>query len=210
MIATDQNRVANPCSVPGAVTSLALLAAALLAGAPGTPARAQENQFVIDATQGPPRSVRDPEMWQEQRADLPPWPNEADLMPVRLDSPNETFQFFIDTRSLNTGADGVVRYTLVAESPSGVRNLSFEGLRCTPRGQYRIYAFGHQGQFEPAGLGEDWRPIDRTGSDAVREELWRHYLCVARKFTPRPREAQIRALARGRVGEHENSGFMPH
>ncbi|MBK5971086.1 MULTISPECIES: CNP1-like family protein [Thiorhodovibrio] len=169
---------------------------------------AQENMFVNDAEPDTPDSVRDAESWKEGRFNLPAWPLEQDLIPVRLDNPDTPFDYFIDARSLNTGADGVVRYTLVAESASGARNLSFEGLRCTPHGEYRIYAYGQQNRFESAGLAAQWLGIDRRGTDPVREELWRHYLCVPRKFAARPKKAQVRLLRNGRVSGTENTGFL--
>ncbi len=184
-----------------------LLAVCLLACTAGTRLVAQDNLFVNDAAPDTPASVRDAEPWREQQFALPPWPREENLIPVRLDSAGGPFSYFIDALSLNTGTDAVVRYTLVAQSASGVRNLSFEGVRCTPRGQFRVYAYGQQGRFEPVAQTDDWRSIDRTGSDPIREELWRHYLCIPRKFAPRPREAQLRTLRSGRVGKHENSGF---
>ncbi|WPL19836.1 CNP1-like family protein [Thiorhodovibrio winogradskyi] len=188
---------------PTRVLTIGLLSAALVG-----PASARENLFVNDAEPDAPKSVRDGEKWREQQVNPPPWPRDQDLIPVRLDNTSEPFDYFIDARSLSTGTDKVVRYTLVAESASGSRNLSFEGLRCTPRGQYRVYAYGQGSSFQPSGLGEQWLPVDRTGADPIHEELWRHYLCVPRKFEPRPHKAQLRALKNGRVGEFDNSGFM--
>jgi len=185
-----------------------LIAVGILTAALASPCLAQDNLFVNDAEPDAPQSVRDGEKWREQEVKLPPWPREQDLIPVRLDDPGEPFAYFIDARALSTGADKVVRYTLVAESPSGARNLSFEGIRCTPRGQYRVYAYGQNNRFKPTGLGEDWRLINRTGDDAIRQELWGQYLCVPRKFAPRPHKSQLRVLRSGRVGEYENSGFL--
>ncbi|WP_242469639.1 CNP1-like family protein [Rhabdochromatium marinum] len=169
---------------------------------------AAQNNFVNDAEPDSPTSVRDAESWSEQSFTLPAWPREQDLVPVRLDNAKGAFNYFLDTRSLHTGTDQVVRYTLVAESTSGARNLSFEGLRCTARGQYRVYAYGQNRHFEPTRLSEDWHPIDRSGADPIHEELWRTYLCVPRLFAPRPRASQLRALRQGRVGDYENSGFL--
>lgn len=169
---------------------------------------AQETVFVNDAEPAAPQSVTDPEHWREQALTLPAWPREADLLPVPLDTPNTAFAYLIDTRSLTTGADQVVRYTLVAESASGARNLSFEGLRCSPNGQYRVYAYGHNGRFEPLAAPETWRALARADSDPARLELWRHYLCVPRKFAPRPRRDQLRLLKQGRVEGYDQTGFM--
>lgn len=202
------NRVEPFSALAGTMSTRALPLLLLLGWGLGPTALAQENLFVNDAEPATPSSVRDAEPWKEEQFTLPAWPREQDLIPVRLDSPDASFDYSIDARSLRTGGDGVVRYTLVAESASGTRNLSFEGLRCTPHGAYRIYAYGQQGRFEPAGLGAQWMPIDRGGADPVREELWRHYLCVPRKFAARPTKAQVRLLRNGRVSGTENTGFL--
>ncbi|KAA6182700.1 hypothetical protein F2Q65_17520 [Thiohalocapsa marina] len=155
-----------------------------------------------------PSSVKDPEPWQEEDVQLPAWPRDADLVELKLDAPDDRFRHYIDLRSLSTGRDGVVRYTLVTESDSGARNINFEGLRCTPKGRYKVYAYGANQQFMPTTVGEDWQLIDERATDTSRYELWRHYLCVPRLFKPRDRKQQVRLLRNGRVPQVENTGFL--
>lgn len=171
-------------------------------------AMAQHNWFVNDAEPNAPDSVSDPEYWREQSITLPPWPREQDWLAVPLDNPGGSFDYWIDTRSLTTGADQVVRYILVAESASGARNLSFEGIRCSPAGHYQVYAYGQDGRFEPISTGGQWRAIERGGSDPARQELWRHYFCVPRQFAPRSRRDQLRLIKQGRVEGYEQTGFI--
>src|SRR6186997_3691222 len=40
--------------------------------------------------------------------------------------PTTDFRFFIDAQSLSVDNEGVVRYVLVARSPEGVENVTFE------------------------------------------------------------------------------------
>jgi hypothetical protein len=47
----------------------------------------------------------------------------------------------VDRPSISVGADGVVRYTLIAVSPLGAENVSFEGVRCKSR-EHKTYATG--------------------------------------------------------------------
>ncbi|MEY6432588.1 CNP1-like family protein [Thioalkalicoccus limnaeus] len=172
-------------------------------------AAARDDAFVPDAAPAPPASIRETApSWDEGPVILPPWPAEADLIRFPVDGPDRGFHFAIDGRNLAIGDDGVVRYTLVAESASGVRNVSFEGIRCTPRGQHRIYAYGSGGRFHPVA-GSDWQPISATGPDGYRYDLWRTYLCVFRQFVPRSRSAMLSALQRGRVHPMEGTGFLP-
>ena len=54
--------------------------------------------------------------------------------------------------------DGVVRYVVVATSPSGARNVMYEGLRCAT-GEFKTYArYSPDGQWKPA-TGSEWRTV---------------------------------------------------
>lgn len=190
------------------------LLAALLSVAlslPGATAQA-DTPFVNDAQMDAPSSVRDGKRWQEEAVRMPAWPRDADLVEIKIDGPADDFRHSIDIRNLATGGDGVVRYTLVTESSSGARNVTFEGLRCTPKGKYKSYAYGSDSRFSPtgntAGNSAQWQAIDERSRDRFRYELWRHYLCVPRLFKPRERKDQVRMLKSGRVPNVENAGFL--
>jgi hypothetical protein len=183
-----------------------LLSAALLITNIGV-ATASESPFVFGPEEIVPKSIRPGDPWEEGRVTLPAWPNDQDLIPIPLDQPDARFTYSIDRNSLQTGENGVVRYTLVAENPSGTRNTSFEGIRCTPRGAFKRYAYGQDRRFI-ATEGADWQPINVTGTDPARQQLWRHYLCVPRLFEPRPKKQQLRMLRSGRVPSVESSGFL--
>ena len=182
---------------------LILLLACLITG----PAfGAQERPFIDEPQPIVPSSVEEREPWAEGRFSLPPWPRDADLIELELDV-GSPFRYAIDGRHLAIGGDGVVRYTLVAESASGARNVSFEGLRCTPQGALQIYAYGSGGELRP--LPEtDWAPIRGAPGDALHKELHRHFLCGPLTFQPRPKKDIIRAL-KGQIAERDNAGFLP-
>lgn len=172
-------------------------------------ADARDDAFVPDSGPEVPASVREiDDPWVEQVVKVPPWPADADLIAFPVDGPDRGFRFAIDGRNLAIGDDGVVRYTLVAESASGARNVSFEGIRCTPRGQHRIYAYGSGGRFHTIA-DSDWQPISASDSDPYRYDLWRTYLCVFRQFVPRSRSDMLSALQRGRVHRLDGTGFLP-
>lgn len=171
-------------------------------------AASAESPFVFGPEEVVPKSIKPGAKWKEGAVELPAWPKDRDFVQINLDSPDEAFDFFIDAASLDTGADGVVRYTIIAEASSGARNVTYEGIRCTPRGAYRIYAYGQGGSFQLATGGDEWQRIEAAPGDAARDELWRHYLCVPRLFKPRPERDQLRMLRSGRVPEIENRGFL--
>lgn len=163
--------------------ALALLAAALAAGA--LPSLAQ------------PRSdwerAQEERGWREDEFALPPYPRAADLVPFQVSAATD-FRVFIDAASLSVGKDGVVRYTLVARSPSGVENVSFEGIRCKS-GIVRAYAFGQSGG-RWSGRGSDWRPIEAKGAQRWHFTLWREYFCP-HAMAIRDAADGIEALRRG-------------
>jgi hypothetical protein len=167
-----------------------------------------DRTFIDEPEPFTPKSVKPGRKWTEGEVRLPSWPNERDLVEIKTDSADARFTYYLDVDSLSTGDDGVVRYTVVAESASGARNLTFEGIRCTPRGAYKIYAYGANGKFMPADVAGEWQRIDPRGIDVFRTELWQHYLCVPRLFKPRPERDQIRMLRSGRVPAIENRGFL--
>ncbi len=168
---------------------------------------ARDDAFVPDPEPPVPASVQEGEPWSEGAVRLPAWPRDADLVYFPVDGNEGGFRYAIDGRALEIGRDQVVRYTLVAESASGARNLSFEGIRCTPKGHYRVYAYGTSGRFAPVPE-TDWQPIAQDGTERYRYDLWRSYLCVHLKFAPRGRQDILRILRRGRVANREGTGFM--
>lgn len=184
---------------------LALSIGLLLLAAAGS--RAAENVFVPDAEAPPPSSIEERKPWQEAKTPLPPWPSDSDLVEFRLDSAApDPFRYFIDKTHLSVGTDGIVRYTLVAEGSNGTRNVSFEGLRCTPRGIYKVYAYGAGGRFAAVD-GADWHPVFDPSADIYRKELWQYHFCVPREFKPRPKKDMLRSL-QGHIAPRQNTGFQ--
>lgn len=100
---------------------------------------------------------------------LPPLPRPSSLVEFEVTA-HAGMRFFVDTSSIEPAEGEVVRYVLVARSPSGAQNVSFEGLRCGT-GQVRRYAVG--------GRDGSWggRPGDWTPGQAWHRALLREYFC---------------------------------
>jgi hypothetical protein len=116
---------------------------------------------------------------------LPAYPKEEDLVEFAVGAPGE-FRFFIDAASLGFGADGVVRYTLIARSASGAENVTYEGLRCSTA-EVRIYALGH-GRGWVLGTG-GWRVVQPGGAQRWHRALHREYFCSPRQRVTNRRDA---------------------
>jgi len=181
------------------------LIACLLLGL-GSTALLADNAFVTDPEPDVPASVRPGTPWQEASVELPAWPKDDDLVELVVDGPPSPFRYFVDARSLRVGPDGAVRYTLVAEGRNGARNVSVEGIRCTPKGRYKIFAYGSGNRLDRLE-GSDWQPISSDPGARYRQDLWRHHFCIPRGFKPRPESDMIRSL-QGRIPPGQNMGFQ--
>jgi len=98
-------------------------------------------------------------------------------------SSSSDFRYYVDWGSVSAGDDRIVRYVLVARSPEGVDNVSFEGLRCASAEQ-RLYALARRDHSWTAALGT-WRPV----SSPRHVSLVRDYFC--------PQSEPIRTAAEG-------------
>ena len=77
--------------------------------------------------------------WQEAPVPAPPAFSLDRLLQFEV-NPNSSLVYAIDPQTLSISpADRVVRYVLVATSPSGVRNVFYEGIRCSAA-QVKTYA----------------------------------------------------------------------
>jgi hypothetical protein len=176
----------------------------LLLGAASTRA---ENNFKLDPEQVRPHNIQEGAERQEAAVTLPPWPRDQDLLAFTPEGPESPFKFFIDGKNLRIDEPiAAVRYTLVIESPSGKRNVSYEAIRCTLKGAWKTYAYGSDGAFAKAPAAE-WLPLSTGPSDAYRDDLRRHYLCVPRETRTRPLKDILRAL-QGRGRSSEITGFQ--
>ncbi|MDR0528931.1 MAG: CNP1-like family protein [Zoogloeaceae bacterium] len=114
--------------------------------------------------------------WAESAVELPEYPNDADFYSFYV-SAGTTSRFYLDAARLRLDSDGVARYTLLVISPSGVRNVSYEGMRCQTR-ERRIYALGRPAQktWSPA-RGARWSPVRETPVLRHHAALYQDFLC---------------------------------
>jgi hypothetical protein len=128
----------------------------------------------------------------EEAVTLPAYPRGDQLAEFFVAASSE-FRFFIDEPSISVGRDGVVRYVLVARSPAGVDNVSFEGMRCDT-GEVRTYALGRDGAW--TGKTGEWRTIQPRSVQRWHNALYREYFCPHRVPIGSAQEG-VRTLRRG-------------
>jgi hypothetical protein len=132
--------------------------------------------------------------WSELVADLPPYPSDANLIPLEIDAVTP-HRYFIDAQSVSTGKDGVVRYTLVVKTAGGATNVTFEGIRCDAAEQ-KYYAIGRPGDRSWVRARDPrWRPFSVRQGGAHHASLYEWYFCKVK--TAQPAERIVRALRAG-------------
>ena len=114
--------------------------------------------------------------WKEGDIKLPAFPSDEGLIQFHV-SGASSFKFYIDAASVLPGPDGVVRYTLVARSPGGVSNISYEGIRCATS-SWKMYALGNDGRWSEKQT--EWRDIEPRSVQRWHLELRHRYFCPGR------------------------------
>ena len=116
--------------------------------------------------------------WTENKVDtIPPLPQDANLVPFTV-SQNTPLSFFIDKKSLSVGDDGVIRYTVVVQSPAGARNVNYEGIRCD-NFNWRLYASINEDQTGwDRAVERDFARIETGELNSYHSALYQDYFCA--------------------------------
>lgn len=114
--------------------------------------------------------------WKEIATLLPAAPAAGNLLPFYV-GPTTTQTFAIDAKSVSVDANGVIRFTLVATSSSGAKNISYEGIRCDVR-QRKLYAFGRPDGSWSRARRDQWEPINSSAANRQHAALAEDYFCL--------------------------------
>ncbi len=118
--------------------------------------------------------------WVKNKVDtLPPLPKASDLLAFNV-SQNTPLTFSVDRTSISVGDDGVVRYTVVASSPSGARNVNYEGIRCDTYEWRRYASIDDAGTGWDRGSAFDFRRIENGELNAYQAALYQDYFCASK------------------------------
>ena len=152
----------------------------------GTPACAAWGEFEGD--------FDDEKPWQEIQAQLPAYPQLDQSLPFFVSAATDN-QFFVDPKSISLGSDEVVRYTLIVKSPSGVLNVSFEGMRCGSH-EKKLYAFGRADGTWSRNKYAQWGRIKYEERNRQHHMLYDDFFCP-NGISVRDVNEAISALKRG-------------
>lgn len=108
--------------------------------------------------------------WREAQVPPPPPVKRDALIPLEI--PRSALSFGVDPASVALGADGVVRYVIVASSSTGAVNAIYEGVRCGT-GEYKVYARYNPDSGWTVTKDSQWRSLHEQPAS-------RHSLLVAR------------------------------
>ncbi len=150
----------------------------LLFCVPASQAPAADPLFDDTFSDGPESRYEAPDTpkWREQRSDLPAYPEHLDrLLPLGISTGGHPYKIYLDPASLSVGADGVVRFTSILISSSGVWNVTYEGMHCGEK-TWRRLAYGSSGRWYRLDSTE-WTHIDGRGINRFRKVLYKEYFC---------------------------------
>lgn len=150
---------------------LLLCSAALAACGPSTPPNVKSTQR---GNTGDIGGVLEEKGFKEVEVETPAYPDDASLVEF-LPRRNSDLRYYVDKQSVSLASDRVVRYTVVAKSPSGALTVDFEGMRCKTS-EYKVYAYGlTPGKFTKSP-DPQWRKVPRVSGD-FRFALYKDYFC---------------------------------
>lgn len=132
--------------------------------------------------------------WVELEAQLPPAPKAENLLPFYVSAATDN-RFYVDASSVSRGEDGVVRYTLVVQSASGARNVSYEGIRCNSA-EIKRYAFGRADGSWGKARQTRWEPVRYKDINRHHHMLYDDFFCPRGIAVATTQEA-VEALRRG-------------
>lgn len=113
--------------------------------------------------------------WQEAAVPPPPALRTQGLIPLEVTG--STLRFGIDPASVSVGTDSVVRYVVVAISPTGTTNGIYEGIRCSSA-EVKVYARHNPDSGWVAATGSDWKPLHATTNFRYSLYIARNGVCV--------------------------------
>lgn len=138
-------------------------------------------------------AASDPD-WKEQDSPPPPSFEINRLVPFDV-SVNSAMKWGFDPETMKIGKDGVVRYVVVAQSPSGVVNAMYEAVRCTTA-EWKSYARFNKGSGWTVAADPQWTPLSVNQVSLHALRLAKQGMCTGAAPASSVREV-IRSVKNG-------------
>jgi hypothetical protein len=139
--------------------------------------------------------IADDPDWKESDVPPPPAFDLKRLVQVDIFARSE-LKWGVDPNTIVITKDGVVRYVVVAQSPSGVINAMYEGIRCN-KAEFRSYARHNPDSGWVILTGSDWKALRSAASTGHPSALARQGMCDGAAPPTNVREAVRRLRAGG-------------
>lgn len=141
--------------------------------------------------------LRDPdaEPWKEV-ASTPPASFNTDQLQTFDVAQGAALTYGIDPQTLSVGADGVVRYVLVAKSSTGALNVLYQGIRCETAEVKTYGRWDNQTSWNTSAK-DAWQVLSFRGPSRPAMMLARGGVCEGRTITGTPQKI-LHTLKNGR------------
>ena len=140
--------------------------------------------------------------WKETEVPPPPAFSTDRLIPLEMPRHLST-RFGVDPDSLRVTPDGIVRYVMVARSPGGNVNASYEGIRCLTA-EVKIYARHNTAGQWNAVSNAQWRPLNGNQPSLHALALARQGACEGRAATAQSSAEIVRRLKNTNAGPSQH------
>ncbi len=138
----------------------------------------------------------DEKPWQEMATEAPKTFSTDQLQTFTV-SQNSSLTYGIDPQTLTVGEDWVVRFVMVARSPSGALNVLYEGIRCQS-GEVKTYArWDNNRSAWHTPQNTTWKPLSLDGATRPATVLAMEGLCNGNSVNGTPRK-MLATLKTGR------------
>jgi hypothetical protein len=137
---------------------------------------------------------KDPGPGDFQEIEVPPPPVYHKDGLITLDmSASSSLTYGLDPDTLSIGSDGVMRYVMVAYSPSGSINALYEGLRCETS-EVKTYARSSELGRWTAVQEAKWRRLENTAASRHALALAKRGVCDTTRLATRNATEMIKLL----------------
>lgn len=119
--------------------------------------------------------IADDPDWKESEVPPPPAFDLKRLVPVEV-SVRSQLKWGVDPTTVKILPEGIVRYVVVAQSPSGVINAIYEGIRCN-KAEFRSYARHNPDSGWVKSSNSEWVAIRNASGSGHQMALAKQGLC---------------------------------